>query len=45
MFIVEDDKNIAKDEDGFDFIEYYTNNLVKLDQNIKFLSREEANER
>jgi len=47
LFIVENAKDKDKDEDKdeFDFVEYYANNPVKLDNEINFLSRDEANER
>jgi len=46
LFLVEnEEENQVNKGDAFDFIEYYANNPVKLDEDITFLSREEANER
>jgi hypothetical protein len=36
---------ISTTEHEEDFIEYLANNPIKLDNNLKFLSRDEANER
>jgi len=37
--------HILTTEDEEDFIEYLANNPIELDKDLKFLSREEANER
>lgn len=36
---------MSNNKKEFDFIEYYANNPVRLDDDIVFLTREEANER
>ncbi len=45
LFIVESDKEQVEDKGKFDFIDYYANNPIELEKDVKFLSREEANER
>ena len=45
VILIDNTDTILDNKKDFDFIEYFSNNPIELAEDVKYLSREEANER